>query len=149
HSKCDNKGETITIACHNNGSIFGGYTSVSWNAKLNSFSDCTDSWLFSLKNPHGDKPLKLENTGALYVRRCAIYNSQYAGAVFGAGYDLAIFDNDQFCSSSPNVSFQFPGKDQSFSHTHEARTYFTGYHVFAIRDIEVWGAVDYNYPQKN
>ena len=31
HEKCDNKGPTLTIArCQENGTVFGGFTSISW-----------------------------------------------------------------------------------------------------------------------
>jgi len=33
HEKCDDKGPTLTIArCKENGTVFGGFTTISWEA---------------------------------------------------------------------------------------------------------------------
>jgi len=47
HSKCDNKGPTITLIKSEFGQVFGGYISQSWGKNCN---DCTDenSFVFSL-----------------------------------------------------------------------------------------------------
>jgi len=51
HSRCDNKGPTITIVKSENGTIFGGYTDISWFSS----KSCDDheyqhtSFIFSIR----------------------------------------------------------------------------------------------------
>ena len=39
HSKCDNKGPTLSIIRTNNGRICGGYTSISWTSERQQLAD--------------------------------------------------------------------------------------------------------------
>lgn len=61
HKKCDNKGPIICFYKNNKGNIFGGYSSISWTNSGNEKS-APDSFLFTLTNIHGIKPLKFDNS---------------------------------------------------------------------------------------
>jgi hypothetical protein len=51
HSRCDNKGPTMTIILSNNNYLFGGYTAIAWTSD-DSFKNDTTAFLFTLTNPH-------------------------------------------------------------------------------------------------
>ncbi len=66
HSRCDGKGNTITIIKNDNNHVFGGYTSVAWHSS-GSYSYDSSAYLFSLRR---DKSTNSE--------KYLINNSQYA-----------------------------------------------------------------------
>jgi BTB/POZ domain-containing protein KCTD9 len=48
HSKCDGKGNTITIIKNNLNYVFGGYASSAWNSSGNPIND-PNAFIFSLR----------------------------------------------------------------------------------------------------
>ena len=53
HEKCDDKGPTLTIArCKENGTIFGGFTNISWKAlEIGKVVEGNgESFIFTIKN---------------------------------------------------------------------------------------------------
>jgi hypothetical protein len=53
HEKCDDKGPTLTIArCKENGTVFGGFTTISWEALENGkvVEGNGESFIFTIKN---------------------------------------------------------------------------------------------------
>ena len=59
HTKCNNKGPTLTIITSDTGHVFGGYTSVNWNSSSDFVQDPSlKSFLLTLNNPHGIPPTK-------------------------------------------------------------------------------------------
>ena len=48
HEKCDNKGDTICFIKLNNTKRIGGYTSKSWNYKINNFINDDNTFIFFL-----------------------------------------------------------------------------------------------------
>lgn len=58
HSRCDDKGRTVSIIETADGCVFGGFTSASWHSR-DAFIACTEAFVFSLVNPHkGTAPTK-------------------------------------------------------------------------------------------
>ncbi|CAF3291194.1 unnamed protein product [Rotaria socialis] len=57
HSRCNNKGPTMTIIQSNNNCLFGGYTTIPWSSD-NSYSSDDTTFLFTLVNPHSIPPTK-------------------------------------------------------------------------------------------
>jgi hypothetical protein len=83
-SLCSNKGETITIIKSSNGYVFSGYTPIPWDSS-NSYKFNAKSFLFSIKNPGGTGPQKLENNGPHHSNQHSTYQ--------GAGYGFDCFFN--------------------------------------------------------
>lgn len=84
HSKCDNRGPTLTLIQSTGGWIFGGYTPASWTQSRVLIHDHR-IWIFSLRNPSG-MPMKM-NTKGPHGSPC-IYGNNETGPTFGGGYDL-------------------------------------------------------------
>jgi len=65
HSKCDNKGPTITLFKNEKGFIFGGFTSISWTDNKG-WLTAPDSFIFTLTNIHNIEPNKFNRTNNEY-----------------------------------------------------------------------------------
>ena len=88
HQKCDNQGPTVTILYNQQGSIYGGYTSLNWDQSATNGNDAS-AFLFRLQH---------KGTSAVYKFPCkaqyashAIYCHADFGPVFGHGHDLRTF----------------------------------------------------------
>ena len=57
HMKCDNRGPTLMIVKANEGHIFGGFNPTSWVSEF-MYSECDDSYLFSVTDGKGRLPMK-------------------------------------------------------------------------------------------
>jgi len=127
HSKCDNKGATITlIKCKFDGavssSVIGGFIDQSWNSIL-SYTASQTAFLFSL-------------TAGTPAVKCSIQHSQYGlygrndyGPTFGGGHDLHI----------PNDFKQGFLKNHSYSNTTAALSQSNQAPVhFMVEDVEVF-----------
>lgn len=83
HTKCNNKGPTITIV-KSGSRVFGGYTSTSWKSIANYVQDAT-TYLFSVNNEA--KYPNIAGNGN------SIYDNNGYGPTFGGGHDLHISTN--------------------------------------------------------
>ena len=93
HSRCDNKGPTVTIIKTEYDRVIGGYTTVSWDS-TSSYKNDGNAFLFSM------------TVGAKYKvtdPECAIYCGPNYGPTFGA-HSLYVCDN----SSVSNGSYTCP-----------------------------------------
>ncbi|KAL9954723.1 hypothetical protein ACROYT_G042296 [Oculina patagonica] len=129
HSKCDNKGATITIVKSGN-NIFGGFTEVPWKSQRG-YTACRDAFLFSMVNPHGLGPTKMRLRNERQQYAISFHSSR--GPTFGAGFDLLISDNaNTNISSYSNLgdTYECPPGQQS--------TFFTGGPSFTVTNYEVF-----------
>ncbi|KAM7442717.1 hypothetical protein ABFA07_008366 [Porites harrisoni] len=126
HSKCDNKGPTVTIV-KSGGNIFGGFTKRAWESG-SGYLQCSQAFLFSLVNPSGLGPTKMSLvTGKeAYAIFCG---DTTVGPSFGGGCDLYISDNETF--SNLGHTYQRPSGKQ--------KTFFTDTRNFTFTDYEVFG----------
>lgn len=95
HSRCDNKGPTITFIKTTTNKIFGGFTNLSWESRINLLgaykSNDPYAFIFSI-----DKKIKLNCNDTRYITYC----SSSTGPVFGNGFDIGIYNNwDSNCYS--------------------------------------------------
>ncbi|XP_073227546.1 uncharacterized protein [Porites lutea] len=104
HSRCDNKGPTVTIIrvggkyIFGAGGPFGGYTSLSWgDSSCPGYRYDSSAFLFSLVNKPGWAPVKLP---AYRYYDHAIYDCSSYGPTFGGGHDIKIVDYASSGSSS-------------------------------------------------
>ena len=89
HNKCNNQGPTICLCKNEKGSIFGGYSSISWTSD-NNYHASNDNFLFTIKNIHGTAPTKYPITKN---NNNAVYHASKYGPTFGANHDLYISNN--------------------------------------------------------
>lgn len=83
HSKCDGKGETITlIKTENTGKIFGGYLDKNWETK-EAWINSSKAFVFSINNK---EMYPLKSGHEMY----AAYAGASYGPSFGGGYDFHI-----------------------------------------------------------
>ncbi|CAH3173153.1 unnamed protein product [Porites evermanni] len=99
HSRCDNKGPTVTIIRVGGTYIFGGYTKLSWSSSCQTRYD-SQAFLFSLVNKPGWAPVKLPQTGQHSSNDLSIYDCSSYGPIFGGGHDIIIADYASSSSSS-------------------------------------------------
>ncbi|CAF4312820.1 unnamed protein product, partial [Rotaria sordida] len=97
HSRCNNKGPTMTIIQSNNNYLFGGYTTIPWTSD-DSYKNDTTAFLFTLTNPHNIPPTKyLINPGN--AANTVFHHNSY-GPYFGAGPDMYLANGSNWNNSS-------------------------------------------------
>jgi flagellar motor switch/type III secretory pathway protein FliN len=82
HSKCDNKGCTLTVIKTTCGKVFGGYSNTAWSS-TGTYKGANKAFLFALSDGSISSPdkMKLNNENDSYAICCA---SGY-GPIFGGG----------------------------------------------------------------
>ena len=129
HSRCDNKGATVTVIKCTGGFVFGGYADVSWRS-TDSYTHSTQAFLFSLHSPSGVGPVKLP----LVKNQYAIYSAPNYGPTFGAGHDLHVAN----CANGNTSSATNLGNAYQLPPGQSAQTFFTGSHNFQAAEVEVY-----------
>ena len=131
HSRCDNKGATLTVV-RSGEYIFGGFNPSSWHSS-GGYSTHSGCWLFSLSSPTGLLTKLHHRSGAI-----ATLNSSYDGPTFGQERDLHISGDDMqsACNSHsrPSSYEVAPG----FSGTTFTKETLAGKEYFAVDAIEVF-----------
>jgi hypothetical protein len=85
HSNCNNKGATVTVLYNSNGSVYGGYTSISWRS-AGAYGTDNKAFLFRLYQNGTFKPVQFPVATGIN----AIYDVANYGPIFGA-HDLNAF----------------------------------------------------------
>ena len=138
HSKCDGKGNTLTIL-KANGFIFGGFTTKSWDSTSFWKSD-PNAFLFSLTNKD-NKPCKMNIDQNKHQN--AIYCHSYMGpsfgfSAFGKGFDIHIVDRANIVKESySNLGYTYKQPRYAFG-TNEAQSFLAGSYKFQLSEIEVY-----------
>ena len=91
HARCDGKGPTLTVLRSANGCVFGGFAAVGW-ASGGGHVEAPGSWLFSLVDVRGSRPLRMDLVDANDA--CAVCHSSVCGPAFGGvgdGFDLQVY----------------------------------------------------------
>ncbi len=130
HTRCDNKGPTMTIIQSNNNYLFGGYTSIPWTSD-NSYKNDTTAFLFTLTNPHNIPPTKYlikPGTGTYAVNHYSTY-----GPTFGGGNDIYL-SSPSNANDSSYSAFPYSYTDT----TGQGNKTFTGDKNLTASDIEVF-----------
>ncbi|XP_053383550.1 interferon-induced protein 44-like [Mercenaria mercenaria] len=88
HQKCDNQGPTVTVLYNQHGSVYGGFTSVSWQSKSPIFVRVDKAFLYQLRYNGSDRQNKF------HVKNPdrAVIHSRSCGPLFGSGCDLNTFN---------------------------------------------------------
>jgi len=136
HSKCDSKGETISVIKAANGNIFGGYNPKPWNQSGNYEFD-QSTFLFSLINAT-KKPLKFDQN-TVYGNYSVLGSATY-GPTFGGGHDFYICDNSNTVNSSYSnfgYSFTITSTGHAYS-SPQAQSFLAGSYNFKTVEIEIF-----------
>lgn len=132
HSKCDQKGPTLTlIKSKPYGRVFGAYTNIHQSTKGNAKKNNGSTFLFSYRESE-NKLVKLDHVkGPEVVHRGNLFET--------AGADLQIMkngDRSAICTSELGNNFATPPGFTSSDE--ELKTYLAGAKKFSIQDIEVF-----------
>jgi len=126
HSKCDNRGPTVTIIQSTSGHIFGGYTELSWGTDTGYRYDA-NAFIYSIT--HETKHSKQKNTNY------SICDSSTYCATFGGGHDICLgysrTVSHSFCYSNGDHTYELPANVDS-------QTYLAGSCNFTATEIEVY-----------
>mmetsp|Transcript_32027 Transcript_32027/g.88488 ORF Transcript_32027/g.88488 Transcript_32027/m.88488 type:complete len:731 (+) Transcript_32027:106-2298(+) len=136
HSKCDDRGPTVTLAkvAGPEGFIIGGYLDQPWNSN-NGYFVSSKAFLFTLHCSAGLGPTKMPLKGS--NNEYAANGSSSYGPTFGGGHDLHIADNANASSSSyANV-----GHTYVCPLGQTGRTFVTGTQNFQVAEVEVFCVV--------
>ncbi|KAL3815635.1 hypothetical protein ACHAXA_006910 [Cyclostephanos tholiformis] len=114
HSKCDNKGCTLTIIETTCGMVIGGYSNTSWSCSGSSSRAANKAFLFVLSGSDILSPckMKLENENDLHA---TYHNLQY-GPTFGGGHDMMVDDCDVDFNIGSSFSYH-PGSNPDGEYT--------------------------------
>jgi hypothetical protein len=131
HKRCDGHRHTLTIILSTKGNIFGGYTPLAWLSSGGyQRDDSLNSFLFTLKNPHGIDPtrFKLKSGSSSNTIHC---DSRWL--IFGNGHDLYVVDNCNASSSPSNLNGSFENTTQI-----NGQCVLDGAYNFTVQEIEVF-----------
>ena len=127
HSRCDNKGPTLTLVKTKGARICGGYASVSWESiEGGSFKTDSESYLFTL-NPN--------RTFNINKQEMAIRCDSQWGPVFGLSLYAWLSGSDTcYSNASDNTFGNIKDKD--------GNSYLTGSKIaFNVRELEVFSVI--------
>ncbi len=134
HSKCDGKGNTISIIKSNLDYVFGGYASSAWNSSGGFIND-PNAFLFSLRR-----------AGVSFKDKFTIKQTEYAlqgnsgyGPTFGYGYDIYICNQSNTkMGSYCNFGYSYNLPD-GYTYNGNARDFLAGnYNQWKTTEIEVY-----------
>ncbi|XP_052802962.1 interferon-induced protein 44-like [Mya arenaria] len=93
HQKCDNQGPTLTVLYNKEGSVYGGYTSVSWFTPTTTSNQTDNSaFLYQLYYSGLNTPKKYSVKNG-HTAICSVSN---CGPVFGSS---SVYDLHTFCGT--------------------------------------------------
>ena len=130
HSKCDNKGRTITIIETTEGGVVGGYTNTAWRSMgYDSCAHANKAFLFAMSGFRLSTPIKMKLRGD----HCAIYNQSNCGPIFG--YAVVYDYNDLTVNGSSVTLYTGYAYERGPKQLAECRTY-------SIKEMEVFRVTD-------
>ena len=135
HSRCDNKGPTVTVIKCSDGYVFGGFTSTAW-ASIGTEATCSDAFVFSLHRPGGVGPVKLAVIAAF--SKYAMYDFSMWGPHFGPS-DITVQSNANrgAVSSTDITCYELPPGHPKVNRK-DSKRFFTGSKKFQAAEVEVF-----------
>ena len=139
HSKCDNKGPTVTVIKCTDGYVFGGFTSAPWTSENTCHVACADAFIFSLRRPGGVGPIKLPILAAhasIAILQCRVY-----GPFFGAG-DIHVHSgaNTTARGTTGICCYELPPGHPPIN-AKDRKAFFTGSQKFRAAEVEVFRVI--------
>ena len=146
HSKCNGKGDTVTVATLDSGKVIGGYAGCSWYSKQTYNYQCGGSFLFSLTNGHKyNKRTYHIGDSASFSYNYWIHDHSSHGPTWGGGHDWHVSTNmtTGYCNLGHDYTCRV-GTDNGYSGYGSAacRDDFCGnYDSWKIKELEVWASL--------
>ncbi|XP_052792987.1 interferon-induced protein 44-like [Mya arenaria] len=118
HQKCDNQGPTLTVLYNKEGSVYGGYTSVSWESPVSFVNKCDGSaFLFQLYFSGIETPKKFSaKTGQQTISA----NTGY-GPIFGSSSYCDLYTFNGAVHKSSSGEYNLNGHMQNFGTLYESK----------------------------
>ena len=130
HSKCNNKGSSITVIKTDKGYVFGGYVDKAWNG-IGNYVSSNEAFIFSLKCHANLPPTKMKiNTN----NKSAIFDNPEYGPTFGGGHDIHIASNSNASEASYSKIGHTYHRPNDMSDPH----FLNGQKHFRVSEIEVF-----------
>jgi hypothetical protein len=132
HSKCDGKGNTITIIKNNLNNVFGGYASSAWNSSGRYIND-PNAFLFSFR-----AGVSFKDQFTVKVAANALIGNTGYGPIFG-GNDICIRNQSNTnIGSQSNFGYSF-NLPNGYTYNGNAREFLAGYYnQWTTTEIEVY-----------
>ena len=134
HSKCDGKGNTITIIKNNLNYVFGGYASSAWNSS-NTWINDPNAFLFSLRRAG----VSFKDKFTVKLAQYALQGNSSYGPIFGNGHDIHICNRSNTNIGSYSHfghSYNFP---DGYKSGENANVFLAGnYNQWTTTEIEVY-----------
>lgn len=128
HTKCNNKGPTVTVIRSSLGKIFGGFADLEWTSQ-NAYKNSNNTFLFSI-DKKGKYPVKSGGQSN------AMYCYSTYGPTFGGGHDIYICDN---CNTTTSSYSNFPYSYECAEYVNNGSSnYLAGAYNFKVDEIEVF-----------
>ncbi|KAL7542399.1 hypothetical protein ACHAWF_007171, partial [Thalassiosira exigua] len=127
HSKCDDRGCTLTVVETTDGFVLGGYSNAPWTSGNSGWKVADKAFLFVLSGNDVTHPRKMKLRDADH----AVFDHSGYGPTFGEGYDLFV-DESNCLNSFFGNSYESGPPGRLTTRTHG---YYTRY---AIREMEVF-----------
>ena len=138
HSKCDDKGATLTLVQTEFGHVFGCYTSLSWSSVKSLYNSDDAAFIFLLRSSFGHDTPKIYTIENDKYKPKAVYHNLNYGPAFGHGQDIGIDPSGKSWIKS-GYSYMLNGNAlcgaQEFEDLNRKKRYFfkyTCYEVFAL-----------------
>ena len=111
HQKCDNQGPTVTVLYNPQGSIYGGYTALSWD-QSGTWGNDPSSFLFRLQYNGKEAGNKFPCVSPIN----AMLKNASCGPTFGGNHDLCSFKNTVNASGGYYTlnGYSYMGKNDSY-----------------------------------
>lgn len=129
--KCEDKSPTVSIIKSESGYLFGGYAPVPW-ASTENFETTSNSFLFTLTNPHNIPPTKYAHIAG----RPGVFHRAYTLVGFGGKQDGCKIAKPDLLVSAFTVETNFPVSYKDT--TGKGNVTFTGRPHFDFSEIEVY-----------
>ncbi len=134
HSKCDGKGNTISIIMNNLNYVFGGYASSAWNGSSSCIND-PNAFLFSLRRAG----ISFKDKFTVKVATSALVGNSGYGPTYGDGHDIVICNQSNTNTGSYSEfgpSYNLP---DGYTCDGNARDFLAGnYNQWTTTEIEVY-----------
>jgi hypothetical protein len=141
HHRCDGRANTLTLIADTKGNIFGGFTPVKWESDYWTCKsdDSLQSFLFTLRNPHGVPPRKFALKEEM--KEFAIICNSADCAVLGYYGDILVSNN---CNTNRHSYTRIGTRWSNSAYANDTafEDFLTGAEKFTVKEIEVFEIAD-------
>ncbi|XP_046843331.1 uncharacterized protein LOC124437395 isoform X1 [Xenia sp. Carnegie-2017] len=135
HSRCDNRGKTITLVKVGK-YIFGGYSTISWDGSSGSYGNSSSNYIFSLRNKDNLSPFR---SPVYRYSHTAIYTYPSRGPTFGGGFDFYIASNaNKNTNSYTDFGHTYRPPSGYSYRSSNTRALLAGSYTFTPDEVEVY-----------